>query len=190
MTSFIILARLYLTFFKTGLFTIGGGLAALPLLQEEALKQGWFTVEEFFNMVAISQSTPGPIGINMASYAGWNLAGPAGSLTAALGLVSPSVIIILLVARFFFHFNEKAVVQAAFGGMRPAVAGLIASAAWNILTTAVIPLKLYLRSGRIMDLIQPRHLLIFTLLALGLLRWKLHPLFYVTAGAIMGIFLL
>ncbi len=190
MTTFTTLTTLYMTFFKTGLFTIGGGLAALPLLQEEALRHSWLTVEEFFNMVAISQSTPGPIGINMASYVGWNLAGPAGSLAAALGLVSPSVIIILLVARFFFHFNEKPMVQAALGSMRPAVAGLIASAAWNILTTGVIPLKSFLASGRFMDLLQPWHLVIFTLLALGFWRWRLHPLFYVSTGALLGIFFL
>ncbi|MDC7232943.1 MAG: chromate transporter [Spirochaetales bacterium] len=181
---------LYLIFFKIGLFTIGGGLAALPLLQSEALGRGWFSSSEFFHMVAISESTPGPIGINMATYVGLEQAGIAGSVAATLGLVSPSLIIIVIVARYFFHFNEKPLVQAALSGLRPAVTGLIATAAWNVVTVAVIPVVDFRQSGQIGDLLKPLNLLIFALIGFSYLKWKLHPVVYVAAAAVAGMVLL
>ncbi len=182
--------NLYLTFFKIGLFTIGGGLAALPLLQGEALRQGWFTLDRFFHMVAVSESTPGPIGVNMATYVGLEQAGIGGSVAATLGLVSPSVIIILIVARYFLHFNEKPLVQSVLKGLRPAVTGLIATAAFNVLTVAVIPWRVFLESREISDLLPPVNLIIFTVIGFGFLKWKLHPIIYIAAAAVAGMVLL
>ncbi len=184
------LFSLYLTFFKIGLFTIGGGLAALPLLQTEALRQNWFSMETFFHMVAVSESTPGPIGINMASYVGWEHAGWFGSLTATLGMVSPSLIIIMIVARWFLHFNERPMVQEAFSGLRPAVTGLIATAAWKVLGVAVLPLSRFAETREITDLFDPVRLGIFVVLGGAHIRWNWHPVVFVVSGALLGMVLL
>lgn len=187
----MILVSLYFTFFKIGLFTIGGGLAALPLLQSEALARNWFTNAEFFNMVAVSESTPGPIGVNMATYVGLIQAGIPGSLAATLGLVSPSVIIILLIARYFLHFNEKPVVQSALSGLRPAVTGLIATAAFNVLLVAVIPFDLFLKTRHPGDLLNLPALIMFLVIGGAHIKWeKLHPAFFIAAAAAGGILFL
>jgi len=182
--------ELYIAFFKIGLFTIGGGLAALPLLQDTAIQNGWFSLEEFFHMVAVSESTPGPIGVNMATYVGYETAGIPGALGATLGLVSPSVIIIVLVARFFLHFNEKPLVRSAFSGLRPAVTGLIATAAFKVLMVAVIPWEAFRTSGRAADLFDPFRLGIFALLLWSFWKFKKHPIIYIIAGAVLGILFL
>jgi chromate transporter len=181
---------LFLEFFKIGLFTIGGGLATLPLLQDTALNYGWFTLEEFFQMVAISQSTPGPIGINMATYVGYQTAGIAGAVTATAGLTAPSVIIIILVAKFFYHFNEAPLVRSAFQSLRPAVTGLIGTAAFNVLTVAVFPWQEYKDSGSPADLIDPARLGIFGVILISYIFFKKHPALYIAAGAVLGILFL
>lgn len=184
------LLSLYITFFKIGLFTIGGGLAALPLLQTEALRQGWFSMETFFHMVAVSESTPGPIGINMATYVGWQNAGYGGSLAATLGMVSPSLIIIMIVARWFLHFNKKPLVQAAFSGLRPAVTGLIATAAWKVISVAVLSLGLYSETKKIEDLLDPLRLGIFIALGIAQIKWSWHPVIFIILGAGLGMLVL
>ena len=184
------LILLYIEFFKIGLFTIGGGLATLPLLQEAALDHGWFSLEQFFQMVAVSQSTPGPIGINMATYVGFELSGIIGAVIATAGLVTPSVIIIILVAKFFFHFNENSLVRSAFLGLRPAVTGLIATAAFNVMIVAVIPWKLFRETGVLSDLLNPARLGIFALILATYLIFKKHPIVYIAAGAVLGILFL
>ncbi|OQY34371.1 MAG: chromate transporter [Spirochaetaceae bacterium 4572_59] len=184
------LAALFFEFFKIGLFTIGGGLATLPLLQDAAMTHGWFTLEQFFQMVAVSQSTPGPIGINMATYVGFETVGLIGGIVATAGLVCPSVIIILLVAKFFFHFNEKPLVRSAFLGLRPAVTGLIATAAFNVLLVAVFPWYLYKESGLLSELFDPARLGIFVVILTSYLYFKKHPALYIVAGAILGVIFL
>ena len=186
----MILIILFIQFFKIGLFTIGGGLATLPLLQDTALRHGWFTLDEFFHMVAVSQSTPGPIGINMATYVGYQTAGIPGGITATAGLVAPSLIIIILIAKFFLHFNDRPLVQDAFYGLRPAVTGLIGTAAFNILTEAVIPLDDYFNSGNLRDLFSPGRIGIFLLILISYLKFKKHPILYIAAGALLGILFL
>ena len=112
-------------FFKIGLFSIGGGMATLPFLMDLTNKYDWFTVSELTNMVAISESTPGPVGINMATYAGYNAAGVLGAVVATLALTAPAWIIIIVIAKFLENFSENTNVKAAFYGIRPAVAALI-----------------------------------------------------------------
>ena len=112
-------------FFKIGLFSIGGGMATLPFLMDLTGKYDWFTISELTNMVAISESTPGPVGINMATYAGYNAAGVPGAIVATLALTAPAWIIIILIAKFLENFSENRNVKAAFYGIRPAVAALI-----------------------------------------------------------------
>ena len=125
-------------FFKIGLFSIGGGMATLPFLMDLTNKYDWFTVSELTNMVAISESTPGPVGINMATYAGYNAAGVLGAIVATLALTAPAWIIIILIAKFLENFSENKNVKAAFYGIRPAVAALIGYAVWELLKIALV----------------------------------------------------
>ena len=110
----MIYLQLFYEFFKTGLFAIGGGLATLPFLQEMSARTGWFSLSELQDMIAVSESTPGPIGVNMATYAGFTSAGIPGAFCATLGLILPSFIIILIVAGFLKRFKDSPLVDAAF----------------------------------------------------------------------------
>ena len=134
----MIFLQLFYEFFKTGLFAVGGGLATLPFLNEICQKYDWFTEQMLADMIAISESTPGPIGINMATYAGYQAAGVLGSVVATCSLVAPSIIIIVLIARFLSKFNEHPLVKSAFSGLRPAVTGLIAAAAVSVMKMGVL----------------------------------------------------
>ena len=120
--------ELFLTFFKIGLFTIGGGYAMLPLIQADVQAKGWMTAKELVNFIAVSESTPGPFAVNVSTYVGAELAGLPGAFCATLGVVLPSFLIILLVARFYAAFRSSAIVSGAMGGLRPAVIGMIGAA--------------------------------------------------------------
>lgn len=120
--------RLFAEFFKTGLFAVGGGMATLPFLQNIGEVTGWYTYEDLMNMLAISESTPGPIGINMATYVGFTAGGLPGAVIATLGEVTPSIIVILMVAAVINKFRESRYVNSAFYGLRPASTGLIGAA--------------------------------------------------------------
>ena len=124
----MIYIRLFWEFFKTGLFSVGGGMATLPFLYAMSAKTGWFTTAQLADMLAVSESTPGPIGVNMATYVGFTTAGIPGSLIATIGLVTPSVIVILLIAKVLQQFRQNKYVDAAFYGLRPCSVGLIAAA--------------------------------------------------------------
>ena len=111
--------RLYFEFFRVGLFSVGGGLATIPFLTDLGTRTGWFTPAELANMVAVSESTPGPMGVNMATYVGFETNGPMGCVIATLGLITPSIIIILVIARFLQKFRQSRTVDAVFYGLRP-----------------------------------------------------------------------
>ena len=121
----MIYLRLFLEFFKAGLFAVGGGLATLPFLSDMATSTGWFTHSQLADMVAVSESTPGPLGVNMATYVGYTVKGVPGAVIATLGLITPSVIIILIIALFLKSFRHNHFVEAAFECLRPASLGLI-----------------------------------------------------------------
>ncbi len=123
---------LFWEFMKIGLFAVGGGPATLPYLMDLTEKFDWYTMEDLTNMIAISESTPGPLGLNMATYAGFHTLGVFGGAVATLGLVFPSVVVIILIAKFLEDFNENKYVQGAFAGIRPAVTALIASAVYGV----------------------------------------------------------
>ncbi|MCD8021055.1 MAG: chromate transporter [Clostridiales bacterium] len=125
--------QLYYEFFKAGLFAIGGGMATLPFLYDISDKTGWYTYSQMADMIAVSESTPGAIGINMATYVGFTTGGAPGSVIATLGLVTPSIIIILIVARFLKAFKDNRYVNSAFYGLRPASTALIAAAGVSVL---------------------------------------------------------
>lgn len=124
--------QLFWEFFKTGLFSVGGGLATLPFLYDLSERTGWFSPAQIADMLAVSESTPGPIGVNMATYAGFESAGFWGSVSATLGIITPGIIIILLIARLLARFQDNPYVQAAFYGLRPASIALIAAAGLSV----------------------------------------------------------
>ncbi len=144
----MIYLQLFWEFFKTGLFAIGGGMATIPFLYEMADKTNWFTRMDLANMIAVSESTPGPIGVNMATYVGYLtgssqggiLSALLGALIATLGLVTPSIIVILIIAAVLNSFRNSKTVDRAFYGLRPASTGLIAAAGISVVVSNLITL--------------------------------------------------
>lgn len=181
-----LLLLLYFEFFKIGLFSIGGGLATIPFLQELSVKYGWFSQELFANMIAISESTPGPIGVNMATYVGYHTAGIPGGIISTLGLISPSIIVILLIARLLTHFKENKYVQSIFYILRPLATGLVISATVQILKIALfIP-----NTQSFITALKVKELILFFAMLIAIFSLKKNPIFYIIAGAVIGIFIL
>lgn len=186
----MILLRLYYEFFKTGLFAVGGGLATLPFLRNIAAATGWFTQAQLADMVAVSESTPGPIGINMATYVGFTTAGIPGSVVATLGIITPSIIIIVIIAAFLKNFSDNRYVKAAFYGLRPASGGLIAAAGLSVAAIALLHTDT-LESGFGLGFFNIKALILAVVL-LALTRWikptkKLHPVVFIVFSAVIGI---
>lgn len=179
--------RLFFEFFKTGLFAIGGGLATLPFLYDMAARTGWFTSQQLTDMIAVSESTPGPIGVNTATYVGFTTGGVPGAVIATLGLITPSVIIVLIIAAFLKSFGESKIVKGVFYGLRPTSTGLIAASGIGV---AVIVFYNAQHTG-IADLLHwPSVLLAAVLLVLT--RWVkktkgLHPIVFILGSAVVGI---
>ncbi|MBR5097936.1 MAG: chromate transporter, partial [Spirochaetales bacterium] len=164
----MILLQLFWEFFKTGLFAIGGGMATVPFLFDISARTGWFTTAELANMIAISESTPGPIGVNMATYVGFETAGILGSVIATLGLVAPSIIIIVIIAKLLDAFAEKPVVKTVFKYLRPAVIGLLLFALWQLL-----PLTFLGADNKLLW----ATVIAFAVLLFCMLKWKkVHPI--------------
>lgn len=172
-------------FFKVGLFTIGGGLAALPFLTQMAERTGWFTLERLSNMIAISESTPGPLGINMATYVGYIVAGVPGGILASLAMLLPSVIIVMLVSRVLTQFQQNRLVGYVFTSLRAAVTGLIMAAGYTLISMSV-----YSGGGLAgMDWLSLAVLAVFVALMQLRKLQKLHPIVFIAAGAVVGIVL-
>lgn len=177
---------LFYEFFKIGLFAVGGGPATLPYLMDLTEHHDWFTMADLSNMVAVSESTPGPLGLNMATYAGFQAGGLPGGLVASLGLVTPSVIVIILVAKFLKNFSENKYVKGAFYGIRPAVTALIAVA---IVGLFQIALWLEVEGNSVFQVkTAVLAVIVFPLMQIKKLK-KLHPACWLAAGAVIGIVL-
>lgn len=180
--------RLFYEFFKAGLFTVGGGLAALPFLEDIAVKTGWFAVEQLTDMIAISESTPGPIGINMATYAGFTTGGIPGAVIATLGFMLPSVIIITVISKFIQKFNDNKLVKGTFYGLRAASVALIATAAVSAVTKSVLfDISAFSESHVFTDLISIPGLLLAVAAFFVLKKWNPHPIFILAGSAVVGI---
>lgn len=181
-----LLLRLFIEFFKTGLFALGGGLATIPFLYDMIDKFHWFDNEMLLNMIAVSESTPGPIGVNMATFVGYLTTNSIlGGIITTIGLVTPSVIIICIVAQFLKTFKESHWVQDVFYGLRPAVSALIASAGIGVFITTIF------KSSTIsLTSLNWVHLLLFFIL-LGISKKfkNLHPIVLICGCAILGIVL-
>jgi chromate transporter len=185
----MILFQLFYEFFITGLFIFGGGLAAIPFLQQMAEKTGWFTVPQLMDMIAVSEATPGPIGVNMATYVGFIVAGIPGGLIATLGLLLPSTIIALVVARLLQRFRESSLVESALYGLRPASLGLIASAGLTVFSLSVFGASMWdLTFAHLSGLFDPVILLFVAVLFVLTNRFKAHPVVFLAASAVVGIF--
>lgn len=179
------LLLMFIEFFKVGLFSVGGGLATLPFMFELAEKYNWFTTEELTNMIAVSESSPGPIGVNMATYVGNTCNGIFGGIVITLALVLPSIIVILFVASILKKFKENKTVKNLFYGLRAAVAGLLTLSVLSVFkenflvegTTDIIRMIDYKKVG------------LFAVLVFLVFRYKKHPLVYILLGAGAGILL-
>jgi len=195
----MIFLKLYWEFFKTGLFAVGGGMATLPFLQAIGESTGWYTYGDLMNMLAVSESTPGPIGINMATYVGFEAAGVPGAVIATLGEVTPSIIVILIVAAVLHSFRNNKYVDHAFYGLRPASTGLIGAACVAVILEVLTSIQLaapenglvkqaVLGTGALLNL--PGLLLAAVLLVLT--NWvlkvkKLHPIVFIGISAVVGV---
>lgn len=181
----MILIRLYFEFFKVGLFAIGGGLATLPFLQDIAQATGWFTQQDLLDLIAISESTPGPIGINAATYAGFHTYGVIGGIVATIGLISPSIFVIILVSKVLEKFKGSSLVQSIFYGLRPASTGLIAAAGFSVvLATLVSVTKLPADPAGAFNWFG---VVLAAALYLAIKKWNRHPVVYIAASALTGI---
>ncbi len=176
----MILIKLFLTFFKIGLFTFGGGYAMLPLIQDEVISNQWIESTDFVNFIAVSESTPGPFAINISTYIGSQLAGIPGAVCATLGVVMPSFIVILIVAQFFEKFKNSTVVRGCMCGLKPAVIGLIGSAVVSMGITVFAP------TGFAVDVSLLISAVIFISMLVAALK-KIHPIIIICISAAAGI---
>lgn len=176
--------QLFLTFLKIGAFTFGGGYAMLPLIQADVLAKGWLAEEQIINFIAVSESTPGPFAINIATYVGMEMGGLFGSVCATLGVVLPSFVIILLIAKAFEKFKDNKIVEGCMRGLRPAVIGLIASAVVSIGKTVFVPDGF--SPGILMDVKFYISAAIFALMTVLTFK-KAHPVFVISLSAVIGI---
>ena len=187
----MIFLRLFWEFFKTGLFAVGGGMATLPFLYDISTRTGWFTHAMLADMVAVSESTPGPIGVNMATYVGYTTAGIPGAVIATLGLITPSVIIILLIARALKAFKSNPLVEAGFYGLRPCSIGLIAAACFLVVKIALFNPAVYAETGKLADLFNLKALALAAVLLVCTRCVKklkgVHPVFFILASALVGV---
>ena len=170
----MIYLTLFIEFFKIGLFDIGGGAATIPFLFDLSEKYKWFSFEELTNMIAVAESTPGPIGVNMATFAGFQTAGILGGIIATIGLVTPSVIIIVLIAKLLKNYAQNQNVQLVLNSIRPAVLALIIFALMSIVKISIVD---YLSFG------------VFFILTIIMLKYKKSPILYILLSAIIGIIL-
>lgn len=187
----MIYLRLFYEFFKAGLFAVGGGMATLPFLYDISDSTGWFTHSQLADMIAVSESTPGPIGVNMATYVGYTTGGIPGAVIATLGLITPSIIIILIIAKALQAFRQSKYVDAAFYGLRPCSVGLIAAAGVLVLKLALFNADLYKATGVLADLFNLKAIVLAAALLI-LTRYvnkikDLHPIFFIAASAVVGV---
>ncbi|WP_294549686.1 chromate transporter [uncultured Pseudoflavonifractor sp.] len=194
----MIFFRLFYEFFKVGLFAIGGGLATLPFLRHLGDVTGWFSAADLANMVAVSESTPGAMGINMATYVGFTIGGQTGlpggnivgAVIATLGLVAPSILVILIIAKFLQKFRQSRVVDGVFSGLRPASTGLIAAAGLSVAQIALLTGAAWTGWNSLTAIINWKGVIlaaaIFICMQVKALK-KLHPIVYIAAAAVIGV---
>ena len=183
------LLLLFVEFFKTGLFAVGGGLATVPFIRDMGATHGWITEAEIANIIAIAESTPGPIGVNAATYVGYLVCGIPGAILATIGLVTPSVVIIIFVAKAIKKFYDSYMVQSLFKALRPAAIGLITAAGFSLLLTSLGVKANFIGftfSANRYSLLKLGIYGVFTFFAFWKKTAKIHPLFYILTGGAIG----
>ena len=180
----MIIFDLFRTFFKIGAFTFGGGYAMLPLVQEEVLRYGWMELEQIINFIAVSESTPGPFAVNISTYVGSETAGFAGAVAATLGVVMPSFVIILIVAKFFSSFSKNKYVAGCMSGLKPAVIAMIASAIVSVGQSVFFHDGINKEAFYSSSFISSAAIFLVMLI---LTFKKLHPVIIILLSAVMGI---
>lgn len=187
----MILIRLFFEFLKIGMFSVGGGMATLPFLYDVADETGWCTYSQIADMLAVSESTPGPIGINMATYVGYTIGGIPGALVATFGIILPGIILVIIVTSILDKFRNNLYVEGAFYGLRPASTALITSAGLLVAKITFLNLDIYKASGAIADMFNYKAV-IFAVILLIFTRWvkqtkDLHPAIFIAISAVVGI---
>ena len=190
----MVFLNLFIEFFKTGLFAVGGGLATLPFLYDIADNYSWFTKAELVDMIAVSESTPGPIGVNMATYIGYELHGIPGGIIVTVGEVLPSIICILIIARFLTSFQNRPAVKTVFTTLRPAATGLVLVAAVNIFVLALLSIPESASALKTLEgwsgLFKWKNIAFYAVATAVALKTKLHPIVLILFGALFGIMFL
>ena len=190
--------RLFFEFFKTGLFAVGGGMATLPFLKIMGESTGWFTQTDLMNMLAVSESTPGPVGINMATYVGFTTAGLTGSIVATIGEVTPSIVVIMVIAAMLAKFRDSKYVANAFYGLRPASTGLIGAAGAGVVLQVFAGISSssgdsiftkYSGGGAISIKAVILAAVIFVLSRYVKQTKNLHPIVFIAISAVVGVVL-
>ena len=186
MTMILTLLRLFYEFAKVGLFAIGGGLATLPILYDMAVSLGWFSAPDVANMIAVSESTPGALGINMATYAGYITAGVPGGIIATLGLISPSIVIILIIARMLNKFKDNPLVQKGLYGLRPASVALVAAAGVSVAEVTLVSLP-SIQAGAWGSAVVWPAVILGAVIFIGQRKFpKIHPVAFIVFAGIVG----
>lgn len=177
---------LFFEFFKIGLFAVGGGLATLPFLYNLCnIHPDWLNQSSLLDMVAISESTPGALGVNMATYVGFTIEGAVGSIISTLGLVAPSIIVIVLVAKFLSKFKDNPTVEKVFYGIRPASIGLVMAAGFLVIKEALLNISA-ITNGNFMDLFKIKSIIFAVILYIAMTKIKAHPIWFILIAAIVG----
>lgn len=179
--------QLFIEFFKTGLFAVGGGLATLPFLYEMSARTGWYTAHDIADMIAISEATPGPVGINMATYVGYITLGVFGGLISTIGLVCPSVIIIIIISKVLDKFRDSVIVSRMFYALRPASTALIASAGLGVAKISLLNTEAYAQTASILSLFNWKCILLCAGILAGIKIFNKHPIVYIGIAAVIGI---
>ena len=185
----MIYLQLFWEFFKTGLFSVGGGLATLPFLSRMSNRFGWFTQEDLGNMLAVSESTPGPIGVNMATYVGNLTGGIVGGLVTTMALILPSYLVILMIASVMERFRENRHVQGAMSLLRPASVGMVSAAVLGVLQSVLLNMDAVKALQWNQMVLLPSLIVFLALLVFYTKFNKLHPIVILAIGAVAGIVL-
>lgn len=186
----MIFFELFINFFFIGLTSIGGGLSTIPLMTEILTTKGWMIQTEIIDMIAVSEMTPGPIGINMATYAGNKTAGIPGGIVATLGLVAPSIIIIIIVAHFYTKYKDNEYVNRTMTIIRPVVTGLIAAVCANLAVISLFNIELARETGSFLQVFNMIPILIGVLVFIANFKFRVHPVILIVSSAVIGIILM
>lgn len=181
--------QIFIEFFQAGLFAVGGGLATLPFFYAMSEKTNWFTPNDIADMIAIAQSAPGPLGVNISTYAGYHIVSPFGGIIATLSLTLPSLICILLICKIFMNEKKSHTLKNIFYGLNPASCALIAASGIGVAKTTWLNIDLFEKTNILMNAFNFKAIFIAIIVWITLRKLKKHPIWYIIFSAILGILL-